>query len=277
MGWSSFYLVNLPEVVRAEPQKDKDSLIMPTRRIGGGTRRDSCAYNQESLIALIPANFVGMTTSLYPTFFFYLPQTEQPQTVEFVLRNPQDELVYEASFDAAGQPGVISFNLPSQETEPLLLNQDYHWYLSLICDPENRAQDLVVEGIIRRIELEPVAASQLNQLKASEKVDFYLQADLWYDAIATLAQLKSVSANQAELSVKWTKLLQSVGLEQISDQPMIAAYNGSLNQQKINHRPITPEQLGQMPESEEEKIDEFLSELDFLSYGRVDEPAMVLR
>ena len=273
VGLSSIYLTSVPEIVRAEQQKDKDSLIMPTRRIGGGTRRDSCAVNQESLIALIPANSVGMTTSLYPTFFFYLPQTNQTRTVEFVLRNQQDELVYEANFNTAGKRGVVSLDLPT-ETEPLLLNQDYHWYLSLICNPENRAQDLVVEGIIRRIELEPVAASQLNQLKPIEKVDFYLQADLWYEAIATLAQLKSVSAHPAELSAKWTNLLQSVGLEQISNQPIIAAYRGSVPNRHIPSS-LTPEQLG-LRQSEEMGIDETIQKLDLFSY-RLGEPAIVLR
>ena len=272
VGLSSIYLASLPEVVRAEQQKDKDSLIMPTRRIGGGTRRDSCAVNQESLIALIPANSVGMTTSLYPTFFFSLPQTNQSRTVEFVLRNQQDELVYEANFDTAGKRGVISLDLPT-ETEPLLLNQDYHWYLSLICNPENRAQDLVVEGIIRRTELEPVAASQLNQLKPIEKVDFYLQANLWYEAIATLAQLKSVSAHQAELSVKWANLLHSVGLEQISDQPIIAAYRSSVPNGQISSS-STLEQLGQM-QSEEKAVHSF-QDLERLSYG-ITEPAIMIR
>ena len=273
VGLSSIYLASLPEVVRAEQQKDKDSLIMPTRRIGGGTRRDSCAVNQESLIALIPANSVGMTTSLYPTFFFYLPQTNQSRTVEFVLRNQQDELVYEANFDTVGKSGVVSLDLPT-ENEPLLLNQDYHWYLSLICDPENRAQDLVVEGIIRRTELEPVAASQLNQLKPIEKVDFYLQANLWYEAIATLAQLKRGSAHQAELSVKWTNLLHSVGLEQISDQPIIAAYRSSVPNRQILSSALTPEQLG-LRQSKGKAVHSF-QELERLSYG-ITEPAITIR
>ena len=213
--------------VQAETANDKSKIVLPSRRVGGGTRRDSCVSSNGSLVALVPENSLGTTTSAFPTFFFYLPEIEQSQTIEFVVRDQEDRLVYDTTFSTTDSSGIISLSLPSTELEPLQVDNDYHWYLSIICNPQNRAQDIVVEGLIRRIELQPSLVHKLNNLEPLERVNFYQQANIWYEAIATVAQSEAFRSHETAMMAKWLELLHSVGLEAIAQEPLVETYNSS--------------------------------------------------
>src|SRR5687767_11577802 len=63
-----------------QPPQDIDDLPAGTVR----SLRGGCASSSErSLTALAPKNKIGRTVSDYPTFFFYLPQTEA-ELAEFI-------------------------------------------------------------------------------------------------------------------------------------------------------------------------------------------------
>ncbi|MGF1482110.1 MAG: DUF928 domain-containing protein [Cyanophyceae cyanobacterium] len=208
----------------AEPE---EPIPLPSRRAGGGTRRETC-ISQNSLVALIPNESVSLTTSPSPTLFLRLPRADQQQTVEFVLRNQEDQLVYDTIFSASGKQGIISVKIAST-AQPLKVNRDYHWYLSIICNPDNRAEDVVVEGIIRRVELEQVAISRLSRLSPLEQAAFYQEANIWHEALATLAQAKSLQSDKA-IADQWVELLRSVGLETVAKDPFIRTVGFSQHQ-----------------------------------------------
>jgi hypothetical protein len=186
---------------------------LPSNRISGGSR-GSCLAGNHSLVALVPEENVSLTASASPKLFFYVPATNSPRQLEFVLRNQNDELVYEAFVDTNNQSGIIPINLPKSVKSDLLeANQDYHWYLSMICNPQRRSQDLVVEGWIRRIELKASLAEQLRQCDPVEQAMLYNQNGIWYDALAALAE--------EQQSSKWSELLASVGLGDLAQEPII--------------------------------------------------------
>src|SRR4028118_2018109 len=74
-----------------QPIEDMDA--PPTGRVR--SVRGGCAgSNQVSLTALVPKNKIGWTVSDYPTFFFYLPQTDS-ELAEFILEDESGNQIYQ--------------------------------------------------------------------------------------------------------------------------------------------------------------------------------------
>ena len=194
---------------------------LPGRRIGAGTRSESCASLSQPLAALIPENIYSQTGAAKPHFFFYVPATKNSKIVEFVLRNANDDLVYETVFPVNSESGVVSLSLPeATNSHDLQPNQQYHWYLSLICNPEDRSEDIVVEGIIKRVIPHPQLASQLEKSQPLEQVDLYLEAGLWHEALATLAQIHKSESDKAVVTDKFKQLLQLAELDTFIKEPL---------------------------------------------------------
>ncbi|RAQ41163.1 hypothetical protein B9S53_14410, partial [Arthrospira sp. O9.13F] len=84
-----------------------------------------------------------------------------------------------------------------------------------------RSEDIIVEGGIRWAEIDPALASQINQTSPLEKVDLYLKAGLWFDAMSTLAELRSHGNPDPAVSEAWSKLLESADLGVLVQEPVI--------------------------------------------------------
>lgn len=204
---------------------------LPLRRVGGGTRGGGCYYKNQSLTALVPETEIGKTISATPKLFFYVPKNRQPTEVKFMLRDKGDRLIYQTSItnDASG---VIAFQVPDTETTQLQVGETYQWEVSMICNPQNPFQDLVVRGWIERVEISSAMAAQLNQADQTEIIALYQNADLWYDALAAAVELRS-KYNQND--APWLKLLSSVGLEKLSQTSIIPS-TVKINQSATNIR-----------------------------------------
>jgi hypothetical protein len=197
---------------------------LPGRREGGGTR-GGCALTQPTLTALIPSQNFGATVQEHPTFFWYVPQTNAT-TAEFVLMDG-NQTVYETTIALPKTPGILRLSLPTDGTvPPLMIGKDYQWYFSIICNADDRSGDLLTRGWVQRQALTPDLAAKLAQVPVAERSTVYAEAGIWYDAIATLADLRqqpgSIGAQNQLLHDRWSNLLESVGLEAFADQPFIA-------------------------------------------------------
>ncbi|OUL23836.1 hypothetical protein BV372_29480 [Nostoc sp. T09] len=209
----------VPQQVLASEDKPREGL--PGRRIGGGTRGE-CFSTVGRLMALVPETNLGFTKKAYPNFLFYLPQTSAPAMVEFVLQDESHNSVYETTFTKTNSGGVINFSLPgSTSLPPLAIGKKYNWYVSMICDPENRANDIVVNGWIQRVELNSNLTKQLEQTSPFERVNLYAKAGLWQDALGTLAELRTTKPNDFRLAANWTQLLKSEKLDAIAKEPFL--------------------------------------------------------
>lgn len=208
----------IPEQVLAQKASREG---LPGRRIGGGTRGE-CPLGAKRLTALVPENNLGLTEAAYPTFFFYIPESQTPKAIEFVLLDDSDRQVYETTFMTTGTAGIINLSLPSfAGLQPLEIGKNYHWYFSMLCNPLNRAEDVFVEGWIQRVEPNPVLALKLENASAAERVNLYASAGLWHEALMTLTELRRDRPNDSPIAANWTKLLQNVGLETIAQEPLI--------------------------------------------------------
>lgn len=228
VGVSSMVGGFLPQWVHAQTSEDapiapdrrkpggsrpgSDSIEAPMRRKPGGSRdllsNNSCRFDPQELTALVPESLKGATASASPTLFFAVPPISPETSVEFVLRDANDQLIYEKTLPGLGQAGILPMTLPPNT---LSASQDYHWYLSIVCNNRDRAYDLVVEGFVQRLALDP---NQKQNLNLVNQIKFYQTRNLWQDQLAFLVELKRDRPNDPEVADLWQKTLKSVNLDE---------------------------------------------------------------
>lgn len=198
---------------------------LPGRREGGGTR--GCLQsNPAQVVALLPDTNLGLTTSAYPRFFWFVPKTSARQA-EFTLYDVDESkaernLIYKTTFRITGTAGVASLSLPrNANIPPLAVDQDYHWTLSIICNANNRKADLKVDGWVQRVAPSVGLASQLTKATPQNRVTLYAQNGLWFDTLTTLAELRCARPKDPTLTNQWSALLKQVALPTIADQPLL--------------------------------------------------------
>jgi len=219
-------LLGLANPANAERRQEKTKVSdfgLPTHRRDGGSRGNKCVANAESqnLMALIPQKNVGVNASASPKLFFYVPEMKNQSTLEFVLRNEEDRLMYEAFLTTEGN-GIMSVEVPVDVSSNLLeADQNYHWYLSMICDVEQRSRDIVVEGWMRQEAIDTATQQQLNTANSVEKAEVYREQGFWFDALSALAEQQDSSGEQAVARQKWSEMLSSIGLQDLASEPFV--------------------------------------------------------
>ncbi|MBD2214264.1 DUF928 domain-containing protein [Nostoc linckia FACHB-104] len=206
----------------------------PGNRKGGGTRDGySCAALEikERLMALVPSvesesgisHVWGLTLEASPTLWFYVPY--QPKDIKVGELEIWDETdpdprnyqqTYQGTFTVTDTPGAIALTLPS--TVKLEPGKNYHWYLTLNMNCDREAQAVNVNGWIQRVKLSNNLPSQ--QLGDRDRVIFYAENGIWYDAITLLAQMRRQPATQILLT-DWQTLLGDVGLQEFGQKPIV--------------------------------------------------------
>jgi hypothetical protein len=221
-------LVNLPQVVAPLTVLAQQGSTLrqgfPGRRIGGGTRGD-CGVSDKKLTALVPDNMLSVTAAASPSFFYYIPDELTSKQVEFVLRDQDENSFYATALTLPNRPGIISLSLPSSAA--LSVNQDYHWYFSIICDNRDRSGDIVVDGWIRRVDLPSALATRLRAANPLEQAALYREAGIWNEALTALAGLRRNRANDPAIAQRWEELLESIDLGAIAQEPLTNTYSGT--------------------------------------------------
>lgn len=206
----------------------------PGRREGGGTRSPgSCPAAGKPLTALIPANNIGFTVAEYPSFLFYVPPVPAqapPLPIEFVLKE-NDQEIYTTTFMTTGKGGIVSISLPAYAgLPPLEVGKNYQWFLSMVCDSEQRSLDVFVQGSIQRVAPTAQLNNQLRVATPNKRPDVYAEAGMWFDALTTLAELRRSNPNNSAYSAEWEQLLKAVGLDSIAKEPLLPSMTTSANQ-----------------------------------------------
>ncbi len=220
----------LASPLRRKPGSTREEVIVsPLRRKPGSTRSDIALLLQDQkskqgsyhcnsdiyqLTALIPENLQLKTTQATPTLYFKMPSLPTPTEMEFVLQDEQRQVVYAATLRGNPQAGIMALTLPpSQE---LQVNQNYRWYLSVICDANRRERDLVVEGLIQRVELDATTRQSLSHASRQEQIRLYQAQGLWQDALQTVVTAYQES-HEAALIPVWQSLLIEINLGGLED------------------------------------------------------------
>ncbi|MEB3335890.1 MAG: DUF928 domain-containing protein [Leptolyngbyaceae bacterium] len=196
----------------------------PSRTVGGGTRDgSSClASNKTSLTAIAPDNNIGTTATDNPTFFWYVPQTTAT-TAEFFMMDDQYQEVYLQAIDLPSKAGIVKIKLPpAVKLQP---HKTYRWEFAVVCDPQDRTRDRLVNGWVERIPLNAQLQTRLTKASALDKAKLYAQASLWQETVALAAELRP------QYPQEWEGLLKSVGLGAIAREPFIECCTPSASPQ----------------------------------------------
>ncbi|MBW4692095.1 MAG: DUF928 domain-containing protein [Lyngbya sp. HA4199-MV5] len=176
---------------------------------------EGIATTRSLLTALSPTAKPGFTSAERPTFLVYVPKTSA-KNAEFSLRNRMGQGVYRTVVALTNTPDLLRITLPTQ-SPPLEVGKPYTWSLAVICNPNDRLDDRFVTGMVQRIALDATRLRQIQQASPREQVALYQKADVWYDAIAVLDQLKRSQRNDPGINTTWRELLQSGGVDAIND------------------------------------------------------------
>ena len=224
------------EKVSFNPPTPEDNGAPGGNREGAGSHGLCEITNREKditpLIALIPEvtiktatkdkNYVwGETTSAHPSFWFYVAYPVNSQ-LEFVLQDEAENEVYKTSFILDKTHGIISLTLPQDQVN-LATGKSYHWYLYVMCSPKSSPDDFV-EGWVKRVDLNADISNQLELVQPLERNSIYAENGLWFDTLNSVDRLRQTEPENKAIAAIWTDLLQQVGLDEISQKPIVKRY-----------------------------------------------------
>ena len=193
----------------------------PPSQLRRAVRGGCASISQLGLTALVPQNKIGLTVSEYPTFFFYLPQTEA-ESAEFILQDQSGKQIYKQDLTISNLLGVIGVSIPANKNvPPLEVGQSYTWNFTVICDAQDRSADQIEIGTVRRVELSADIRRQLDQANPRQKTVIYAGNGIWQDALSTLAAARRDQPNDTALKADWESLLDSVTLGKIAKEPIV--------------------------------------------------------
>lgn len=192
----------------------------PPVSAGGSTRGSFCISGKQLVTPLIPTNKLGLTFAERPKFFWYIPQTSV-KTAKFILLADKDQKVfYETTLTLPNKPGIISHTLP-ESSPALTIGKTYHWYLTLVCHPQDFSANPRVEGWVERIQPESSLSAKLASAEARKLPYLYAEAGIWYEALTAVAQLRYSEPKNLRYVLNWRQFLKSVGLNAIASQPLL--------------------------------------------------------
>ena len=173
----------------------------------------------------------GLTSNQDPTFLFFVPYNRSSiKAMEFVLQNERNKTIYHQPATIPETPGIVKFHLISKNAS-LELGKNYHWFFKVhvACEPQKSTEVNNVDGWVQRTNLNSALDASIKEATPQPKVALYAENGIWYDALTTLAELRFTHPKDPTLAAEWTSLLKSVGLENLTAQPLVKCYSSKLD------------------------------------------------
>jgi hypothetical protein len=208
------------------------NLGAPPRTSGAGSRGPTCGNlatvrkskvnpsdqtsNQKPipLTAITPTDNILTTAAADPTIYVYVAPAADKQAQFRLIDIEQQKIVYQTDLSLANTPEILKVSIPT--TVNLKDNYIYQWQVLVICNPENREADKVVQGWLKHIPLTPEQALQIQQVKPNslEQAKLYSQFGYWHETVMILDQLRK---NNPQAQTVWVELLDSVDLKELAN------------------------------------------------------------
>jgi hypothetical protein len=200
----------------------------PTNTTPKATHGNSCEVGKFPLRALAPIgqdvegnpSVWGLTSVEQPILWFYIPyklKSEQP--VEISVKDSQDKvLLNKQVIPAIGRKvGVIGLRLPKLPK----VKTNYLWTFTVRCDKEDPSKNQSVRGWIQQTSLDSSVTEQLKKLSPIEQSKLYLENNVKFDALTTLAQLRMDKPTEVAGIEAWKSLLIAWSFEDLPGEPVI--------------------------------------------------------
>ncbi|MGA0198254.1 MAG: DUF928 domain-containing protein, partial [Prochlorotrichaceae cyanobacterium] len=167
----------------------------------------------QSLTALLPVSNLGLTIAEYPEIFWFIPEHQAPLVEVSLYSTDADfedqDLLFLSQFATTGEAGIGQLKIPEAISfPPLAAGETYHLYISLICDPSDRGQDITVSGWVKRVPVPGDLAAELDALGGIDRYRALARSGLWFDAVGTLGSLRCTQPDKAgTIETLWQTLL----------------------------------------------------------------------
>jgi hypothetical protein len=198
-----------PTAVRFRPQTSGAESV----RVTGGSR--GTGTNAVVLDVLTPDE-VGMTTQEQPSLFWYQSKPANARFELTLLQDHKAKPIVQVQMERSVTAGIQRLKL-SDRGATLTPGVEYQWVVALITDPDNRSQDLVASGVIKRIEPNAELKAKIASASPASLPALYADAGIWYDALSALSD--QIDAHPEDQSLRQTRadLLRAVGLKAAAD------------------------------------------------------------
>ena len=204
---------------------------IPNVRVSGGTRSPeapSCISNPQApqLTSIFPDDDLGNTTDSYPAFQWYMPSNNASH-VEFNLYEVVSEAdgifqpVYQTAFVPNPEAGIATLQMPrTAGLAPLTTENYYYWSVEIYC-PDERTAVMTAEGFVELLIPTPDLAAELANSDGVDKAAIAAENSLWFDATRALTEHLNTQPGARQALTSWQTLLESIGLENIADAPLL--------------------------------------------------------
>ncbi len=184
----------------------------PATRVGGGTR--SAGASAMTLKVLAPIE-TGYTVQARPTIYWYVSETiTNPVEITITGTGSLEEAavpLLEITLQAPIKQGIHALRLEEHEMS-LKPDVEYQWFVAVVKNPDQRSDDLIAGGSIKRVAATQDVQVKLNESGQAMRAAIYAESGIWYDAIDQLSkQIVSNPANR-DLHEQRAALLEQVGL-----------------------------------------------------------------
>lgn len=217
---------------------------VPGLRRGGcsGDTTENVAELHRELMPVVPplldpqgeiesAAPVELTVSAHPTILVQVPYLPEA-TVYFGLQNEDGtEVLYTTEFELINeQAGIVGLQVPST-APPLEAGQTYMWQLALVssCGEGIGEIQLITNGWLERT-LHADSLTSIEQVPLRDRPALYAEAGVWQEMVSSLAELRLQNPNDGELNETWASLMESVGLEDLANEPILHVYRPPLEE-----------------------------------------------
>ena len=201
----------------------------PTKTTDGGARGHGCGVEIKLLADANRKNW-QLTISENPTFLWHFQPLEnsvESHRAKVLIFGLIDVATGESNIKNVALPtqgGIMSLTLLPEDGFATLENGKlYEWFVASYKTEVNGSNECpIVFGAIDHRVLTAQKQQELDRLTtAEERWQFYSQHQIWYDALATLEQLRRENPEDPTLKQQWTLMLESVGLRELADRPLL--------------------------------------------------------
>lgn len=222
VGVTAFGLLACSGFAEEQPKKGESATPLftykaplrgaPATRVGGGSR--SAEASAIRLDVLAP-DHTGYTLQEHPTIYWYVSEriTDPVEVTVTALGSPQEafEPLLEVTLKPPFEKGVHAVRLKDYGVV-LERDTEYQWFVAVVPDPNQRSNDILAGGSIKRISAPQALEARLREAGEFVKPALYAESGMWYDAIDQLSSLISANPANNQLREQRAALLNEVGL-----------------------------------------------------------------
>lgn len=178
----------------------------PASRVGGGTR----GLNAHTILTVLAPDHIGQTIQSQPTLYWYFDGPAN-MLLEVTVNDPKAvKPVLEQQMKSPNKPGIYSLSLADYGVV-LQPGIEYEWFVALVPDPQQRSNDVLSGGAIKRVNAETDLQQSLSQSDKTAYPRIYAEHGLWYDSIEALS--KQIDTGKQDLRAQRAMLLEGEKLK----------------------------------------------------------------